>query len=80
MNIRLKTPTSAMLRSTRSQSGIALIIVLIVIVTLAVMASGFAWFMKVEMKLATNHLSDSELEWLGRSGVELARYVVGQPL
>jgi general secretion pathway protein K len=80
MNIRLKTPTSALLRSTRSQSGIALIIVLIVIVVLAGMASGFAWFMKVEMKLATNHLSDSELEWLGRSGVELARYVVGQQL
>lgn len=62
------------------QSGIALVIVLIVIIVLAGMASGFAWFMKVEMKLANNHLSDSELEWLGRSGVELARYMVGQQL
>lgn len=64
----------------RTNSGIALIIVMVVIVSLGILVSGFAWFMRVEMKLATNHLSDSELEWLGRSGVELARYVVGQQL
>lgn len=67
-------------RTCNPQSGIALIIVMVVIIVLGTMTAGFAWFMKVEMKLANNHLSDSELEWLGRSGVELARYVVGQQL
>lgn len=67
-------------RACHRQSGIALIIVMVVIIVLGTMTAGFAWFMKVEMKLANNHLSDSELEWLGRSGVELARYVVGQQL
>ncbi len=63
-----------------NQKGIALILVLVVIVTLSVMTAGFTWFMRVEMKLAENHAGDSELEWLGRSGVELARYVLGQQL
>jgi len=36
--------------------------------------------MKVETKLARNVDSESDLEWLGRSGVELARYVLGQQL
>ena len=36
--------------------------------------------MKVETRLARNASYDSEFEWLGRSGVELARYIVGQQL
>src|SRR6266496_1226971 len=32
------------------------------------------------MKLAENVESESELEWIGRSGVELARYVLAQQL
>ncbi len=60
--------------------GIALIIVLISIVVLSVLAAGFAYSMKVETKLARNASYDTELEWMGRSGVELARYVLGQQL
>src|SRR5437773_405290 len=60
--------------------GIALIMVMIVIIGLSVLAGGFAYSMKVEMKLARNSNLDAELEWLGRSGVELARYVLAQQM
>ena len=50
--------------------GIALIIVLISIVVLSVLATGFAYSMKVETRLARNANYDTELEWMGRSGVE----------
>ena len=36
--------------------------------------------MKIETKLARNAQADPELDWLGRSGVEVARYVVGQSM
>ena len=60
----------------RQQSGIALIIVLLVITVLAILAGGFAYSMKVETKLARNSNHDPELEWIGRSGVEAAKYVL----
>lgn len=49
---------------------------MMVILVLGVLAGGFAYSMKVETKLARNAGHESELEWLGRSGVELARYVL----
>jgi len=61
-----------------SKSGIALIMVMLIIVVLAILASGFAYTMRVETKLARNASFDSELEWMGRSGIELARYVLAQ--
>jgi general secretion pathway protein K len=64
----------------RSSGGIAMIIVMIVILVLGVLAGGFAYSMKVEMKLAQNSGFDGDLEWLGRSGVELGRYVLLQTL
>ncbi len=62
------------------QRGIALIIVMISILVLAVLAGGFAWSMKVETRLAYNANSEDELEWLGRSGVEYARWILAQQL
>jgi type II secretory pathway component PulK len=59
--------------------GIALIIVMIVIVTFGILAGGFAYSMKVETKLARNASMDTELEWMGRSGIELAKWVLSQP-
>jgi general secretion pathway protein K len=56
----------------------ALIMVLAVIFALGIIAGGFAYSMKVEVRLAQNHNNETELEWLGRSGVELARYVLSQ--
>jgi general secretion pathway protein K len=63
----------------RRRSGIALIIVMIVVVVFAILAGGLAYSMKVETKLARNSSWDTELEWLGRSGIELAKYVLAQP-
>jgi len=63
-----------------AETGIALIIVMISILVLAVLAGGFAWSMKVETRLAYNANSEDELEWLGRSGVEYARWILAQEL
>jgi general secretion pathway protein K len=62
------------------QTGIALIIVMISIFVLTVLAGGFAYSMKVETKLARNANSETELEWLGRSAVECARWELAQQL
>ena len=61
-----------------SRSGIALIIVMIVIVVLGMLAIGFGSAMKVETTLARHASFNSELDWLGRSGVEYARWVLSQ--
>lgn len=59
-----------------NQSGIAMIIVMLVIFVLSILAAGFAYSMKVEVKLALNSNNDPEVEWLGRSGIEYAKYVL----
>jgi len=64
---------------TRPQ-GIALFIVMIAIFVLSVMAAIFVTSMKVETKLAQNAEHGEQLLWLGRSGVELARYVLSQQM
>src|ERR1043166_6875686 len=61
-----------------SQAGIALIIVMISILVLGLLAGRFAYSMKVETTLARNANSETELEWLGRSGVEYARWILVQ--
>jgi general secretion pathway protein K len=53
-----------------------LIIVLVVIVVLGILAGGFAYSMKVEMTLARHASFSSELDWMGRSGVEVAKWVL----
>lgn len=67
------------IKSNREQ-GIALMIVLIVIMVLGVLAGGFAYSMRVETKLAGNSNFEGDLEWIGRSGVEFARYILVQHL
>ena len=57
-----------------------MVIVMISITVLSILAAGFAYSMKVETKLARNANSEAELEWLGRSGVEYARWVVANSL
>ena len=49
---------------------------MISIMVLTILAAGFAYSMRVETKLARNANSEAELEWLGRSGVEYARWVL----
>jgi type II secretory pathway component PulK len=60
--------------------GIAIFIVLLSIAALSAMAFAFAYNMKVETKLAMNSNNETEMEWIGRSGVELARYVLAQEM
>ncbi len=64
----------------QSRAGIALIVVMIAITVLSILAAAFAFSMKVETKLAQNSSSEAELVWLGRSGLEFARYVLAQQL
>lgn len=53
---------------------------MLVIVALAAIAGGFAYAVKVETVLARNAADDYEFDWLGRSGLELARFAVGQQM
>ena len=65
--------------STRPQShGIALLIVMCAIFVLSILAAGLAFSMKVESRLAMSADTNRRLVWLGRSGVELARWVLAQ--
>jgi general secretion pathway protein K len=61
-----------------SERGIALVIVMISIFVLSILAGGFAYSMKVETHLARHANSETELEWLGRSAVECARWELAQ--
>ncbi len=63
-----------------SEAGIALIIVMISIFVLTVLAGGFAYSMKIETRLARNANSEAQLEWLGRSAVEKARWILAEQL
>jgi general secretion pathway protein K len=51
-------------------------IVMVVIFALSVIVAAFAYSMSVEMRLAQITDYDVELQWMGRSGVELARYAL----
>jgi DNA uptake protein ComE-like DNA-binding protein len=53
---------------------------MISVLVLTIMAGVFAFRMKVETTLARNANNEVELEWLGRSGVEYAKWIVGQQL
>ncbi len=59
-------------------NAIAMIMVLIVITVLGILAGGFAYSMKVETHLARLASFETDFEWMGRSGVELARMVLGK--
>lgn len=63
-----------------NRSGMALMVVMIAIAVLSILVAAFAFAMKVETKLAQNSYSETELLWMGRSGVELARYVLAQQM
>jgi general secretion pathway protein K len=60
----------------KKNSAFAVIIALVAITVLSILAGAFAYSMKVETRLAANANNDEQLLWLGRAGVELARYVV----
>jgi hypothetical protein len=68
------------IRARHNTDGIALIMVMCAIFVLSALAAGFALSMKVETKLGQNANSEQQLLWLGRSGVEYARYILSQQL
>ncbi len=61
----------------RTQS-FALIVALLAIFVLSAFAAQLWYSMQVDMKLAGQSQAEPQLLWLGRSGVELARYVLAQ--
>ena len=63
-------------RSPRPRRGIVLIVVLMMMVLFGILAGLFASSMQVAAKLARNQSWDTEVEWLGRSGIELAKWVL----
>ena len=62
------------------QSGIALVMVMVVVLALGIMAAHFSFSMKIETRLAMNTTRDPDMEWMGRSGVELAKYVLAEKM
>jgi general secretion pathway protein K len=60
----------------KKNRAFAIIIALVAITVLSILAGAFAYSMKVETRLAANANNDEQLVWLGRAGVEMARYVV----
>ncbi len=62
------------------QRAIALVMVMLIVLSLGILAAGFAFSMKVEMRLASNITRDPDMEWLGRSGLELARFVLAEKM
>jgi type II secretory pathway component PulK len=61
-----------------NSSGMALVLAMIAVFVFSALAAGFALSMKIEARLAQKADSEQQLYWLGRSGVELARWVLSQ--
>jgi general secretion pathway protein K len=57
-------------------AGFALILVMVTIIVLTSLVATFAISMNTEVRLARNADYDVELEWMGRSGVELAKFAL----
>ena len=68
------------LNRTPKTSGIALIVAMLAIATLSLMAVQFAFLMKIETRLAMNADSEQQMLWLGRAGVETARWVLAEEM
>jgi general secretion pathway protein K len=60
----------------KKNRGVAVIIALIAVVSLTIIAGAFAYSMKVEARLASNADHDEQLLWLGRAGMERARWIL----
>ena len=68
------------LLAAKKNSGIALIVAMIAIAVLSVLAAAFAFSMKIETRLALNADSEQQMFWLGRAGVETARWVLSEEM
>ena len=64
----------------KNKKGVALLVVLLVGGVLSILAAAFASNMGVEAILARNSDAESDVDWLCRSGVEYAKYVLSQQM
>ena len=64
----------------KKSEGIALMIVMIAVLSLSILAAAYAFRMKVEARLAMNSNNEAELEWMGRSGMETAKWVLSEDM
>lgn len=62
----------------KNLSGIALIMVMIAVAVFTALAAALVFAMKVETQLARHADNEQQLLWLGRSGVEYARWILAQ--
>jgi type II secretory pathway component PulK len=62
----------------QNSSGVAILVVMIAIAVFTALAAALAFSMKVETKLAMNADNEQQMLWLGRSGVEYARWILAQ--
>src|SRR5580704_9459834 len=62
----------------QNSRGVAIIVVMIAIAVFTALAAALAFSMKVETRLAMNADNEEQLLWLGRSGVEYARWILSQ--
>ena len=65
---------------TKNKRGVALLVVLGFVIVLSVLAAAFTTNMQVEAILARNSDAESDVDWLCRSGVEYAKYVLSQQM
>ncbi len=56
--------------------GVALLVVMLMVFAMAVIVGAFAYTMRIEGRLAMRTQSEGDLEWMGRSGVEMAKWVL----
>jgi general secretion pathway protein K len=63
---------------TKNSTGMALIMVMIAVAVFSALAAALAFSMKVETQLARHADDEPQLLWLGRSGVEYARWILSQ--
>ncbi|HEY3854923.1 MAG TPA: general secretion pathway protein GspK [Verrucomicrobiae bacterium] len=59
-----------------SRGGFALIMVMIAVITLSALVASLTLSMSTEIRLARNSDYDAEMEWMGRSGIELAEFAL----
>ncbi len=64
----------------KNQRGVALIVVLGFAFMLGMFAFSYSSLVQVEAKLARNADAGAEVDWLCRSGVEMAKYVLSQQM
>lgn len=73
-------PVQKSTRPIGKRRGVALLVVLGFVIVLSVLAAAFSTSMQVEAVLTRNANAESDVDWLCRSGVEYAKYILSQQM